>query len=124
MKESLTPVNEIIEQFLSRCQALEINLKERRTQSTAPEVADQIDNILQKLEFLRQTSSPSRASITLSPEDYIHFCNLIVCGSSMAEYLLSLSRSSKSAKNHAQFWQKLVGHFKPYLENVLSFWNT
>lgn len=123
--ESLISVNEIIEQFICRCQELEIALKERLAQSTSAEVSLKIEIILQKLALLRQNLQPSDTlySIILCGEDYVSFCNLIVCGSSMAEYLLSLSRSSELAKNHAQFWQKLVVAFKPYLESALIFWN-
>ncbi len=59
-------------------------------------------------------------TITLFNEEYIHFCDLIICGSEMAQYFIAKPTPSKIFRQHALYWQQLVKEFKPFLKGVLN----
>lgn len=56
----------------------------------------------------------------LSKEEYVFFCDFIVCGSEMAEYLAEHKIVKKTMRNHARYWLSLVKKFKPFLQNSLK----
>lgn len=61
------------------------------------------------------------AFISLSKQEYIDLCDLIICGSQMAEYLLATQRTCIILREHARYWQKLAKKFKPLLHRVRLF---
>lgn len=56
--------------------------------------------------------------IPLTEQEYVAFCDLIICGSEMAEYLLTTRRIATPVREHARYWQKLAQKLKPLLHRV------
>jgi hypothetical protein len=56
----------------------------------------------------------------LLKEEFVTFCDFIICGSEMAEYLAEHKIVKKTMRNHARYWLSLVKKFKPFLKNNLS----
>lgn len=57
---------------------------------------------------------------SLSQEEYQFFCDFIICGSEMAEYLAEHKLVKKSMRNHARYWLNLVRKFKPLLQGAIK----
>lgn len=56
----------------------------------------------------------------LNQKEFLHFCDLLICGSEMSEYLIKNQNCSHASKRHAVYWQKLAKEFKPFLKQVLT----
>lgn len=83
----------------------------KKLKSTGAEI-HQIQTIATQL-YTAQT-------LTLFEQEYIVFCDLIICGCEMATYLSNSPNSSASARRHARYWQKLAKTFKPFLRGALA----
>ncbi len=68
----------------------------------------QIGHVAMELESIK--------SLVLAGKDYTNFCFLIIHGSDMADYLLSLKSSNNISRQHALDWKKLALKFRPFLE--------
>lgn len=66
----------------------------------------------------------SSLTFTLSDEEYLQFCDLIVCSSELAQHILTTQSSTRSAKRHAIYWQKIAKEFKPFLTEVIHYYAT
>jgi len=62
-------------------------------------------------------NSPTFAE--LSKEEYLYFCDLIISGSEMANYLLHSKSASKTIQEHALYWQLITKKFKPMIRKRL-----
>ena len=58
--------------------------------------------------------------VTLFEEEYLDFCDLLICGTEMAEYLEKTRSIRKSAREHAIYWRQLIQKFRPFLQRVLQ----
>jgi|GEM_PF-4659687 len=53
--------------------------------------------------------------VQLTEQEYIVFCDLLISGNYMADYLSAASRTPHSLADHARYWRQLAKHFKPLL---------
>ncbi len=58
-------------------------------------------------------------TFSLLEEEYVYFCDFIICGNEMAEYLAEHKIVKKTMRNHACYWLKLVKKFKPFLQSSI-----
>lgn len=58
-------------------------------------------------------------TFSLLEEEYVYFCDFIICGSEMAEYLAEHKIVKKTMRNHACYWLKLIKKFKPFLQSSI-----
>ncbi len=76
---------------------------------------DQIIGAIQKvMTMVREVKEMKK--LTLIDKDFTNFCFLLIHGSDMADYLLTLEESSEKVRWHAHSWKKIAGTFKPFLE--------
>jgi hypothetical protein len=57
-------------------------------------------------------------TLMLEEEEYVALCDLIICGASMADYLIHLKTAHKIIRRHAAYWHDLTQKFKPFLKSV------
>ncbi len=120
--KSFTHAKESSGQFLSNVRRLTLHLQKFKLSIDNPVLVSEVNLILKELESIRDLllQHKSSYSVSLSGKEYIKFCDLIICGTTMAEFLISLPRQYKLVKEHANYWLNLVPNFKPYLEGMLS----
>lgn len=113
---------EIIEKIQCIHQQLHRSLKNLEKEVKNEKLRHQLQSTLvcsQQLNTLILEISHIQTFILLK-EEYITFCDFIVCGSEMAEYLTEHKLVKKTMRNHARYWLNLVRKFKPFLKNNLS----
>ncbi len=57
-------------------------------------------------------------TLTLYDQEYTCFCDLIICGSEMAKHLAN-TKTSKTMREHARYWQKICIDLKPFIKDNL-----
>lgn len=70
---------------------------------------------------MTSSTVPSRTPFAqMTTEEYVAFCDLIICGSEMADYLRTTQSVSKKIRKHALYWEKLTQRFKPLIKGILA----
>lgn len=77
---------------------------------------EQIIDAIQNIKLLSDDLTQIK-SLILIDQDFINFCLLIAYGWDMAEYLLSLTKTSKKIRSRAGVWKDLAIKLKPLLKN-------
>lgn len=60
--------------------------------------------------------------VTLSEQEYLRFCDLLICGNEMAEYIDAIKNAKTNTRRHVKYWHHVAIEFKPFLEKIADFY--